>query len=61
MVTKSKQHHENRINKETVCIKQYKTTHVVKKTLINDLPFRVPQHPSSEVTVGYKPPIMQHA
>ena len=25
----------------------------VKKTLINDLTFRMPQHTSSEVTVGY--------
>ena len=31
MVTKSKQHHDNRINKQIVCIKQNKTTHVVKK------------------------------
>ena len=28
------------------------TTHVVKNTLINDLTFRMPQHTSSEVTVG---------
>ena len=52
MVTKSKQHHENRNNMQTVCIKQDKTTRVVNKTLVNDLPFRMPQHTSSEVTVG---------
>ena len=26
---------------------------LLKKTLINDLTFRMPQHTSSEVTVGY--------
>ena len=50
MGTKGKQHHENRNNMQTVCIKQHKTTHVV--TLANDLPFRKPQRTSSEVTVG---------
>ena len=29
-----------------------KTTHVAKKTLITDLTFCMPQHTSSEVTVG---------
>ena len=29
------------------------TTYVVKKTLINDFTFRMPQYTSSEVTVGY--------
>ena len=53
MVTKSKQHHENRNNMQPVCTKRDKTTHMhVVKTLINDLPFRMPQHTSSEVTVG---------
>ena len=28
-------------------------THVVKKTLISDLTFRMPQHTSSEVTIEY--------
>ena len=33
--------------------KHVKTTHVLKKTLINDLTFRLPQHTSSGVTVRY--------
>ena len=31
-----------------------------KNTLIDDLPCRMPQHTSSEVTVGYNTPFVYH-
>ena len=43
----------HRSNTQTAPYKHDKTTHVVKKPLINDSTFRMPQHTSSEVTVGY--------
>ena len=44
----------NKQKTTTLCGYKYdKTTLVIKKRLINDLTFRMPQHTSSEVTVGY--------
>ena len=44
----------NSKNQYSNCAYQHnKTTHVGKKSLINDLTFRMSQHASSEVTVEY--------